>query len=131
MEKEKLTSKDPMVKVARQRMTVLQLAEVLGNVSEVCRRSGTDRTSFYEWKRGFQTHEIEGLKDLPSIHHTHPQTTPLEVKAKILEVKFKLLCKLPLGMICPTANGRVISSSILLFDNIRSNSFSDKICSGL
>lgn len=89
METEKLTTKDPMVKVARQRMSVLQLAEALGNVSEACRRSGMDRTSFYEWKRRFQTHGIEGLKDLPPIHNTHPQTTPPEVEAKILQVSLK------------------------------------------
>ena len=34
-------------------MTVLELAERLGNVSEACRRGGIDRTSFYEWKQRF------------------------------------------------------------------------------
>jgi transposase InsO family protein len=89
MEKEKTTTKDPMLKVARQRMSVLQLAEMLGNVSEACRRSGMDRTSFYEWKRRFQTHGIDGLKDLPPIHHTHPQTTPPEVEEKIIATSLK------------------------------------------
>lgn len=84
MEKSKITTKDPMLKIAHQRLSVLQLAEALGNVSEACRRSGMDRTSFYEWKRRFQTHGIEGLKDLPPIHHSHPQTTPPEVEEKII-----------------------------------------------
>lgn len=89
MEKDKVTTKDPMVKVARQRMSILQLAEALGNVSEACRGSGMDRTSFYEWKRRFQTHGLEGLKDLPPIHNTHPQTTPPEVEARILAASLK------------------------------------------
>lgn len=45
-----------------------------------------DRTSFYEWKRRFQTHGIEGLKDLPPVHKSHPQTTPPGVVRRILEL---------------------------------------------
>ena len=82
--KTKITTKDPALKLAHKRLTVLQLAESLGNVSEACRRGGLDRTSFYEYKRRFQTHGIEGLKDLPPIHKSHPQTTPPEVVEKVL-----------------------------------------------
>ncbi|MBI1315774.1 IS481 family transposase, partial [bacterium] len=35
--------------MARKRLSVLQLAENLGNVTEACRRMGMDRTSFYAW----------------------------------------------------------------------------------
>src|SRR5512137_2918501 len=82
--KTKITTKDPALKLAHKRLTVLQLAESLGNVSEACRRGGLDRTSFYEYKRRFQTHGIEGLKDLPPIHKTHPQTTPPAVVEEVL-----------------------------------------------
>jgi hypothetical protein len=34
-----------------QRMSILQLSDILGNVSEACRRTGTDRTSSHEWKK--------------------------------------------------------------------------------
>ena len=80
----RLTAKDPATKVAHKRLSVLQLAEALGNVSEACRRGGLDRTSFYEWRRRFQTYGLEGLKDLPPIHKTHPQTTPPEVVERLL-----------------------------------------------
>jgi len=44
-------------KLARQRLSVLELAEALaealGNVSEACRRRGISRTQFYEYKRRF------------------------------------------------------------------------------
>lgn len=63
-------------KIARQRLSVLELAETLGNVSEACRQRGMTRTQFYKYKKRFQTFGIEGLKDLPPIHKTHPQTTP-------------------------------------------------------
>ena len=74
------------IKLAKQRLSALQLAEALGNVSEACRRRGISRTQFYEYKRRFQTHGLEGLKDLPPIHKSHPQTTPPEIVEKILEL---------------------------------------------
>ena len=49
-QKARMTAKDPAIKVAHQRLSVLQLAEMLGNVSVACKQMGMDRTSFYEWK---------------------------------------------------------------------------------
>jgi transposase InsO family protein len=76
-------------KVARQRLSVLELAEALGNVSEACRRRGMTRTQFYEYKRRFQTHGLGGLKDLPPVHRTHPQTTPQPVVERILALSLE------------------------------------------
>lgn len=84
--RDRITDKDPAVKLARQRLSVLQLAEELGSVSKACKQAGMDRTSFYEWKRRFQTHGLTGLKDLPPVHKSHPQTTPPEVQARIGEL---------------------------------------------
>ena len=67
-------------------MTVLELAERLGNVTEACRRGGIDRTSFYDWKRRFQLQGLDGLKDLPPIAKSHPMTTAPEVVARIEEL---------------------------------------------
>jgi len=83
---ERVTAKDPHAKLAHRRMTVLELAQTLGNVSEACRRGGMDRTSFYDWKRRFELHGLEGLKDLPPIHKSHPQTTQPEVVERIVEL---------------------------------------------
>ena len=79
----KVTAKDPGEKLAHRRLTVLELAERLGNVSEACRRGGIDRTSFYDWKRRFQLEGLDGLKDLPPIAKSHPMTTAPEVVARI------------------------------------------------
>ncbi len=76
-------------KVARHRLSVLELAEALGNVSEACRRRGMTRTQFYEYKRRFQTHGVQGLKDLPPVHKTHPQTTPAPVVERILALSLE------------------------------------------
>jgi transposase-like protein len=85
----KVTAKDAATKIAHQRLSVLQLAETLGNISSACKRMGMDRTSFYEWKRRFQTHGLAGLKDLPPVHKSHPQTTPEESVQAILELAMK------------------------------------------
>ena len=78
--------RDAASKLAEHRLSVLELAKELGNVAEACRRRGLDRTSFYEWKRRFQTQGFEGLKDLPPIHKSHPQTTPAETLERIKEL---------------------------------------------
>src|SRR5918912_1926214 len=82
----RLTDKDPATKLARQRLSVLQLAQELGSVSKACRQAGMDRTSFYEWKRRFQTHGLAGLKDLPPIPKSHPAATPEPVQERIVEL---------------------------------------------
>jgi Winged helix-turn helix len=81
----RLTAKDPGEKPAHRRLTVLGLAERLGNVAEACRRGGIDRTSFYEWKRRFQLEGLDGLKDPPPLARSHPMTTAPEVVARIAE----------------------------------------------
>jgi len=83
--KEKVVEKDATIKIARKRLSVLEMSETLGNISEACRRGGMDRTSFYEWKRRFQTHGLEGLKDMPPVPKSQPNTTTPETEAKILE----------------------------------------------
>ena len=70
-------------------MSLLELAQGLGNVAEACRQRGVSRTQFYEYKRRFQTHGMVGLKDLPPIHQTHPQTTPPEVVDRLLAVSME------------------------------------------
>lgn len=76
-------------KVAQQKLSVLQLAEALGNVSEACRQRGVSRTQFYEYKRRFQTHGIEGLKDLPPIPKSNPLTTSAENVERILALSLE------------------------------------------
>lgn len=45
-------------KLARHRLSVLELAEQLGNVRETCRQRGISRTQFTAYKRRFQTHAL-------------------------------------------------------------------------
>jgi len=80
---------DAELRVAHQKLSVLQLAESLRNVSEACRQRGVSRTQFYEYKRRFQTHGMEGLKDLPPIPKSNPLTTPPEQVERILALSLE------------------------------------------
>jgi hypothetical protein len=70
--RERVSAKDPETKLAHRRLTVLELAQTLGNVTEACRQGGIDRSSFDEGKRRFQLQGLDGLKDLPPIAKSHP-----------------------------------------------------------
>jgi transposase InsO family protein len=72
-------------KIAQKRLTLLQLAEKLRNVSEACRHHGVSRSQFYEYKRAFQERGFEGLMDQPPIPKSFPNETPSEVKEKVVE----------------------------------------------
>lgn len=82
-------SMNPSEKIARQRLSVLELAQALGNVSVACRQRGMTRTQFYDYKRRFELQGLEGLKDLPPIHKTHPQTTSPEVVERIVALSLE------------------------------------------
>ena len=71
-------------KLAQKRLTLLQLAEKLGNVSKACRLHKVSRSQFYEYKRAFQQHGLEGLIDKPPIPGSHPNELSDETKQKIV-----------------------------------------------
>lgn len=64
-------------KIAQKRLTLLQLAERLRNVSEACRHHGISQSQFYEYKRAFQEKGFEGLMDRPPIPKTFANEKPL------------------------------------------------------
>src|SRR5512140_3775133 len=81
--------KDASEKLALQRLRVLELSNELGSVTKACRQGGMHRSAFYEWKRRYQTHGLEGLKDLPPVHKSHPFAIGSHVKDAILELSGK------------------------------------------
>lgn len=50
-------------RVAYERLTILQLAEILGNVSEACREHGISRRQFYDYKHRYEEQGLNGLKE--------------------------------------------------------------------
>jgi len=54
-----MTTKD---KVARRKLSLLELAAELSNVSRACKLIGYSRQQFYEIRRNFQTYGADGLR---------------------------------------------------------------------
>jgi hypothetical protein len=66
--------------VARRKLSLLELASDLGNVSKACRVMGYSRQQFYEIRRNFQTYGADGLIDrLPGAKEPHPNRVAAEI----------------------------------------------------
>lgn len=76
-------------KIAQKRLTLLQVAERIRNVSEACRRHSISRSQFYEYKRAFQERGFDGLMDRPPIPKSFPNETPVDVKEKVIALSLK------------------------------------------
>lgn len=73
-------------KVARRKLSLLELASELNNVSKACQVMGYSRQQFYEIRRNFQTYGAQGLLDrLPGPKGPHPNRVSEEVEKTILE----------------------------------------------
>src|SRR5690606_36529796 len=73
-------------KIARRKLSLLQLAQELGNVSKACKIVGYSRQQFYEIRRNFQIYGAEGLIDqLPGAKSPHPNRVSEEVEKAILD----------------------------------------------
>ena len=78
-----MTSKD---KIARRKLSLLELASELSNVSKACKVMGYSRQQFYEIRRNFQTYGAEGLIDrLPGARGPHPNRVPAEIETAVLD----------------------------------------------
>jgi len=73
-------------KVARRKLSLLELASELSNVSKACRIMGYSRQQFYEIRRNFQLYGAEGLLDkLPGAKGPPPNRVDAEVEEAILQ----------------------------------------------
>lgn len=50
-------------KLTRKKLSLLELAEFLTNVSQACRINGCSRQHFYDVKQAYEEHGLEGLKE--------------------------------------------------------------------
>lgn len=73
-------------KVARRKLSLLELASELNNISKACQVMGYSRQQFYEIRRNFQTYGSQGLLDrLPGPKGPHPNRVSEDVEKAILE----------------------------------------------
>jgi len=74
----------------RRKLSLLQLAEELGNVSKAARLMGYHRDSFYEIRRAFQVGGVEALVEKKrGPRAPHPNRVSDEVEARILDYAFQ------------------------------------------
>lgn len=76
-------------KLAHKRLTLLQLAERLGNVSKACRLHKVSRSQFYEYKRAFQEFGLEGLLDKAPIPASHPNQISEGTRLRIIDLSLE------------------------------------------
>jgi transposase InsO family protein len=99
-------------KVARRKLSLLELATELGNVSKACKIMGYSRQHFYEIRRNFQVHGAEGLIDqLPGPREPHPNRVEASVEQAILDYSLR----------CPT-HGPLRVAQQLMLEGIRVSS---------
>ena len=73
-------------KIARRKLSLLQLVQDLANVSRARKVMGYSRQQFYEIRRNFQTYGAEGLIDrLPGAKGPHPNRVSAEIEQAILD----------------------------------------------
>ena len=77
-----MTTKD---KIARRKLSLLELAADMENVSRACKMMGYSRQQFYEIRRNFQTYGADGLVDrLPGARGPHPNRVSEEIEQAVL-----------------------------------------------
>jgi transposase InsO family protein len=70
--------------VIKRKLNILDLAEMLGNVSEAARRTGVSRKHIYDIKRTLIEEGVEGLREKTKRVPRHSNRLPLDVEEKIL-----------------------------------------------
>lgn len=79
-----MTTKD---KVARRKLSMLELASELNNIPKACRIMGYSRQQFFEIRRNYQTYGADGLLDrLPGARGPHPNPVAPEIEQAILDL---------------------------------------------
>src|SRR5262249_15666422 len=69
----------------RRKLSLLQLAQELGNVSKACRLMGYHRDTFYEVRRAFQVAGVQALRERGGgPGGPHPNRVSPEIEARIL-----------------------------------------------
>ncbi len=99
-------------KIARRKLSLLQLATELSYVSQACRLMGDSRQPFYEIRRNYQVQGAEGLLDLiPGTQGPHPHRVSQQVEQAILDYSLDYPTQGCPGVAQPLALGNLQVSS--------------------
>jgi hypothetical protein len=77
-----------LARMAKRRLAILRHAEeITGNVSLTCRYYGSSRRCFDAWKRRYDAHGLDGLRDRSHRPQISPNATRTQVVGKILYLR--------------------------------------------
>jgi hypothetical protein len=77
-----------LLRMAKRRLAILRHAEeITGNVSLTCRYYGISRQCFYTWRRRYDAHGLDGLRDRSHRPQVSPNATRTEVVGKIIYLR--------------------------------------------
>ena len=77
-----------LARMAKRRLAILRHAEeITGNVALTCRYYGISRQIFSTWKRRYDAHGLDGLRDRSHRPHVSPGTTRTEVVGKVIYLR--------------------------------------------
>jgi transposase len=77
-----------LARMAKRRLAILHHAEeITGNVSLTCRYYGISRQCFYTWRRRYDEHGLDGLRDRSHRPQVSPNATRTEVVGKIIYLR--------------------------------------------
>lgn len=71
----------------RRKLLVLELIDSQSNVSKECKELSISKSSYYEWKKKYETGGIEELRRKKPIPKSHPNQLSQEAVDKILELR--------------------------------------------
>lgn len=71
----------------RKKVIVLEYARLFNGPIDACREFNIPKSTFYCWKKIYDTEGIDGLRNRKSTPKSHPKKTPDKVIQKILELR--------------------------------------------
>jgi transposase InsO family protein len=76
-------------KLVRNKLSLLELAEFLNNVSQACKINGVSRQHFYDIKKSYEEHGLEGLKDKTRRKPCHKNRVAAEVEEAVVAMAYE------------------------------------------
>jgi transposase len=77
-----------LLRMAKRRLAILRHAEeITGNIALTCRYYGISHQVFYTWRRRYDQHGLDGLRDRSHRPRVSPNTTRTEVVGKIIYLR--------------------------------------------
>src|SRR5210317_1687190 len=71
----------------RRKLLILKFIDSKSNVSKECKEFGIPRSSFYEWKKKYESGGIEELRRKKPVPKSNPNQLSQDVVNKILEIR--------------------------------------------